>query len=112
MWREYNDHKVKIVEEEQVFKDADGGDSVKAAYYLIYISQEELDSKMSVDENCYEPDELNFEESHPYGKQAKPEVINKILEDNRKLILAADEYKGAEIAKRVTTLYEKYYEEI
>lgn len=112
VWRQYNDHKVKIVEDEQVFEDANCGESVKAAYYIIYISQEELDAKLSTDENFYEPNEVGFESRHPYGLNTKPEIMNKILEDNRKLSSEADEYKAAEIAKRVTTLYEKNYDEI
>ena len=38
--------------------------------------------------------------------------MQKINEDNQKLSLEVEDFKASEIAKKVTTLYEKYYDEI
>ena len=42
VWRLYNDHRVCEVEEEKVFEEANGGSLTKSAYYVIYISEKEL----------------------------------------------------------------------
>ena len=42
IWRQYNDHRVNIVEEAQVLEEASGGGLTKSAYYIIYISENEL----------------------------------------------------------------------
>ena len=111
-WRQYNDHRVNIVEEAQVLEDARGGSMTKSAYYVIYISEEELQSTRAIDENLFDSSVDNFEQHHPYGRIANQEILQKILEDNRKLITEVDEFKGSEIAKKVTTAYERVYEEI
>jgi|FrelakmetLWP11LW_1041352.scaffolds.fasta_scaffold101246_2 hypothetical protein len=41
-----------------------------------------------------------------------PNIIKKIVEDNRALIYEVDTFKNNEVAKKVTTLYEKYFDEI
>ena len=68
IWRQYNDHKVNIVDEEQVLDDAQGGSLTKSAYYLIYISEQERIITSQIDENLYEPHVENFEQMHPYGR--------------------------------------------
>ena len=49
---------------------------------------------------------------HPYGKIASNEIVTKIKDDNRKLQAEVDNFKATEIAKKVTTSYEKAFEEI
>ena len=44
-----------------------GGGMTKSAYYVIYISEKELQDTKMINENCYEPNEPNFEKRHPYG---------------------------------------------
>ena len=39
-----------------------------------------------------------------------PNIIKKIVEDNRALIHEVDTFKNNEVAKKVTTLYEKYFD--
>ena len=87
-----------------------GGGLTKSAYYVIYISEKELQGTRNTDENSYEPNVNNFETRHPYGSIASQIILTKILEDNRKLMAEVDEFKGNEIAKKVTTLYEQYYD--
>ena len=89
-----------------------GGGMTKSAYYVIYISEKELQDTRDVNENSYEPNEPNFEKRHPYGAIANQSILQKIQEDNRRMMAEIDEFKGNEIAKKVTTLYEKYYSEI
>lgn len=43
---------------------------------------------------------------------ARQNILQKINEDNLKLSLEVEDFKATEIAKKVTTLYEKYYDEI
>ena len=62
--------------------------------------------------NSYNPSSQDFINKHPYGKIASAEIVQKILEDNRKLQAEVDDFKASEIAKKVTTSYEKAYEEI
>lgn len=112
MWRKYDDHRVTVVEQEQVLEEAMGGGLTKSAYYVIYISEKELHGTKGYNQNSYEPHEQNFEKRHAYGKIANQAILNKIMEDNRKLVAEVDEFKGTEIAKKVTTLYEKCYQEI
>lgn len=89
-----------------------GGGLTKSAYYVIYISEKELQDTRPIDENSYEPSVNNFETQHPYGSIASQVILKKILEDNRKLMGEVDQFKGTEIAKKVTTLYELYYDQI
>ena len=89
-----------------------GGGMTKSAYYVIYISEKELHDTRDINENSYEPNEPNFEKRHPYGAIANQAILQKIDGDNRKMMAEIDEFKGNEIAKKVTTLYERYYSEI
>ena len=41
-WRCYNDHRVTLVEEKQVLEEAMGGGMTKSAYYITYVSEQEL----------------------------------------------------------------------
>jgi hypothetical protein len=54
----------------------------------------------------------DFEKNHCYGKVTNDNILNKIREDNRKLMAEVDEYKATETAKRVTTSYERAMDEI
>ena len=112
VWRKYDDHRVTIVEQDQVLEEAMGGGLTKSAYYVIYISDKELQGTRSTNENSYEPADPNFEKKHPYGSIASQAILQKIQDDNRKMMAEVDEFKGNEIAKKVTTLYEKYFQEI
>lgn len=112
VWRLYNDHRVSEVEEKKVYEEANGGSLTKSAYYVIYISDKELQLARSVDSNCYEPGDVTLSQNHPYGKQASQEILAKIKEDNRKLQAEVDDFKATEIAKKVTTSYEKAFEEL
>ena len=42
-----------------------GGGLTKSAYYVIYISDNELQGIQGINENSYEPDEENFEKRLP-----------------------------------------------
>ena len=42
VWREYNDIRVKVVDEETVLNQAKGGEGYKSAYWLVYISDKML----------------------------------------------------------------------
>ena len=44
-WRKFNDHRVELVEEADVFADANGG-SVRSAYWLVYINHDRLREKV------------------------------------------------------------------
>ena len=89
-----------------------GGGMTKSAYYVTYISQKELTATEMVNKNYYDPVEATPEKSHPYGKKSNQEIILKITADNRKLMTEVDDFKGNEIAKKVTTCYERSYDEI
>ena len=95
-----------------MFEEANGGSLTKSAYYITYISENELNHACSVDMNSYNPSSQDFIKKHPYGKIASAEIVQKIIEDNRKLQAEVDDFKASEIAKKVTTSYEKAYEEI
>ena len=86
-----------------------GGGLTKSAYYVIYISEKELQDTRTVNMNGYEPAAQTFEKQHPYGVIASQPILTKILDNNRKMLAEVDEFKGNEIAKKVTTLYEKDY---
>jgi len=49
---------------------------------------------------------------HPYGKIASQEILAKIIQDNRAMKTEIDDFLNTEVAKKVTTLYEKNFEEI
>ncbi len=89
-----------------------GGGLTKSAYWLVYISEKELQASRNIDENRYDANEQDFEQKHPYGAMTNPNIIKKIVEDNRALIYEVDTFKNNEVAKKVTTLYEKYFDEI
>ena len=112
VWRQYNDHRVNIVDEEQVLQEAMGGGLTKSAYWVVYISEEELQRTRAIDENAYDPIEANYEQKHPYGQIADQRILKKIVDDNRALVAEVDQFKNNEVAKKVTTLYEKYFDEI
>jgi len=42
VWRRYDDHRVTLVEESQVYEEANGGGLTKSAYYVIYVSDKEV----------------------------------------------------------------------
>lgn len=56
VWRKYNDHTVTTVDEEQVLLDANGGHAYRSAYYLIYLSDSEVQSLKFFDVNRHDPD--------------------------------------------------------
>jgi len=58
-----------------VLEESMGGGLTKSAYYVIYISDNELQGIQGINENSYEPDEENFEKRHPYGKIAKQAIL-------------------------------------
>ena len=92
-----------------------GGGLTKSAYYVIYISEAELQATSRINENRFEPNVQNYAQSHPYGSitAIKHQVIlKKVLDDNQKLVHEIDEFNASDLAKRVTTLYERSYDEI
>ena len=111
VWRCYNDHRVTNVEEKLVFEEASGGGLTKSAYYVIYISERELQHSKTVDGNLFVPGQA-LDKLHPYASLASEQILAKIRDDNRKLQTEVDNYKASEIAKKVTTCYEKTYDEI
>lgn len=78
IWRLYNDHRVSVVDEKQVYDEANGGGLTKSAYYITYISDKELQYARTIDTNAYEPGDANFALGNPYGKIANAEVVTKI----------------------------------
>lgn len=40
VWRKFNDIRVNVVSEEDVFKECVGGDDKKTAYWLVYVNQQ------------------------------------------------------------------------
>jgi hypothetical protein len=42
MWRCFNDTTVSSVPEEEVFREANGGDGRKSAYWVVYVSKDNL----------------------------------------------------------------------
>jgi len=89
-----------------------GGGFTKSAYWIVYISEKEKQATLKIDENNYDATEQDLETKHPYGAMATPNIIKKILDDNRALVLEVDTFKNNEVAKKVSTLYEKYFDEI
>ena len=49
-WRKFNDHRVDVVPEEDVFSDANGG-SVRSAYWLVYVNHNRLSVKLESEIN-------------------------------------------------------------
>ena len=41
-WRQFNDIRITDIEEEEVFKQANGGSGQKTAYWVVYINEETL----------------------------------------------------------------------
>ena len=93
-------------------EEAQGGGLTKSAYYEIYLSEKNLNENRRVDQNLYDPNVTDFEKMHPYGAVKDAAILKKIIEDNRKLMTEVDEFKAVEIAKKVTTAYERSVEEI
>lgn len=62
--------------------------------------------------NSYDAYASDLERQHPFGSISNASIIKKIVEDNRKLVMEVDNFKSSEIAKKVTTLYEKYFDEL
>ena len=112
VWRRYDDHRITTVEEEQVLEEAMGGGLTKSAYYVTYLSAKEIQRTRPIDENRFDPEAADYERVHPYGPLASEESLRKIKENNRALRTEIDDYLNTEIAKKVTTLYERNYEEI
>lgn len=100
------------MEESQVLEEAMGGGLTKSAYYVTYLSEKEIQRTRPIDENSFEPDQHNYEKVHPYGKIANQEIVAKIIQDNRAMKTEIDDFLNTEVAKKVTTLYEKNFEEI
>ena len=71
-WRCYNDHRVTIVEESQVLEEAMGGSLTKSAYYITYVSEQELNQTCHIDQNIFDPNNPEFERLHPYGAMTGP----------------------------------------
>ena len=90
-----------------------GGGLSKSAYWVVYISEKEKQACSKLPVNTYDATNAEQEKQHPYGTAlSDAKIVDKILADNRDLIREVDNFKNTEVAKKVTTLYEKYYEEI
>ena len=49
VWRQYNDHRINVVEEQQVLEEAQGGGLTKSAYWIVYISEKEMQDMRRID---------------------------------------------------------------
>ena len=59
VWRQYNDHRINVVEEQQVLEEAQGGGLTKSAYWLVYISEKEMREMSRIDQNSYDAEQNN-----------------------------------------------------
>lgn len=89
-----------------------GGGYTKSAYWVVYISEKEKNKCQQLPLNSYDAYAADLESKHPFGAISDSRIVQKIMDDNRKLVLEVDNFKSSEIAKKVTTLYEKYYDEL
>ena len=99
------------VDESRVLEDANGGFANRSAYYLIYISEAEMLETKRYDVNKFDPSPNGVAFKHPYESLSREKILKEIQFENRRLMTEADEYRAVEIAKKVTALYEKAYEE-
>ena len=95
-----------------MLEDANGGFSYRSAYYLIYISEAEMLETKRHDVNRFEPSPAGMPWKHPYEPLSREKILKEILFENRRLMTEADEYRAVEIAKKVTTIYEKDYDDL
>ena len=82
MWHKFNDRKVNIVPEEDVFSDANGG-SARAAYWVVYINSEKFADNMKLKINSFDSsnDQTNLE-NHPYAKMIEESILAPIIVEN------------------------------
>ena len=70
VWREFNDIRVKTVEEETVLSQSKGGDGYKSAYWLVYISDKVLQQYKQINYNQYDPVDMQKNvTNHIYGQR-------------------------------------------
>jgi hypothetical protein len=97
-WRKFNDIRVSEYSEEDVFKEAEGGNSWMTAYWLVYVQEsisKELDTtninQYKVPENAWVLGDFS---SHCYGKKV-PGDVNLIIEkENAGLAKDIDDQKN------------------
>jgi hypothetical protein len=93
-WRKFNDSKIDFIDEDEVFKQANGGFGAMTAFWVFYLSPEEVECARNVD--LYNI-ELNTLYSGLVDKKLKQEVS----EANEKFYDEIDTLKAEPICKDI-----------
>ena len=113
IWREVNDIRVKVVDEETVFEQSNGGCGLKTAYWLVYISDALHQQYTKLNINEYDPSAINKNvTNHIYGKRIPAPLLSQQDELNKKLRGEVDDFKNSEAANKVTSLYDRRLAEL
>ena len=76
VWREFNDIRVKTVDEETVLSQSKGGEGYKSAYWLVYISDKMLNTYKTINYNQYDPSDMQKNiNNHIYGQRIQPDLL-------------------------------------
>ena len=113
IWRKFNDIRVSEYNEEDVFKEAEGGHSWMTAYWLVYVQESIAKELESVNINQYKvpenPSVLGDFSKHCYGKKV-PGDVNLIIEkENAALAKDIDDQKNLRIITDIKERYNKMY---
>lgn len=92
--------------------DAESDGVTKTAYWVVYISDSELQEQKKISMYSFDPLMPNFYLSHPYNAMVCPKTISDILQKNADFRKMAEQYKAEKSVLKTVERYEKAYAEI
>lgn len=107
-WRKYNDIRVMDVTEEEVFKQAEGGDSWASASWVVYVQDEIAKTLDHSNINYYtvpEQDPTRDFSKHCYGALIPPDVEAVVAAENAALAKEIDDQRNTKFFQDLKSLY-------
>lgn len=114
-WRKFNDIRVTDVEEEDVFKESEGGHSWQTAQWLVYvedsIAQVQEKSNMTFYKVPENPFKLQDFKEHLYGNLVPTEINFLIEKENAALAKEIEDRKNDKVVSDIRNIYVKRFGE-
>jgi ubiquitin carboxyl-terminal hydrolase 25 len=105
LWRKYNDHHVSTVEEDEVIKISEGGNTTMgSAYCLLYVSAQSTDKNGIMSSHLFKAEEtLGFVDE--YSNYVSESMRNIINAENRNFL---NEFQSENLQNSINSIYAQY----
>ena len=108
-WRKYNDINVTDSSEEEMLKDARGGNGLVSAYSLVYVDPNLFQKEEQTSYRTYKVSEPNEPSPDLYNSYIPSEIKQEVDLDNLKFLEEIEEYKVGNLIRAIQDLYNTRY---